>query len=337
MELVDLRRHLLAQFPDAFALSHAQAFKSLIRDIVVLFLLWQARYFLPSHPILWALVYIVWVGATGFSMWCLFVLGHDCSHGVFSSDNLINDIVGHVCHAPLLVPFWPWAKSHRLHHLHTNNVEQDHSWRPITRKWFEKLSPFVKKMRFTNWLLLSWPLYLLDESPLGSGNHFWPGSRLFSNTKERLQCIISDLSIILFLIILGQTYSLHDILLYYGAPWVVFSMWLAGVTYLHHTSKEVTYYHDSDWTFLQGALGTVDRSYGKWIEPLHHWIGSCHLVHHLFFNRLPHYHLKRVSEIVKSHLQLPLVDDKNVWQGFVESRDSCHIVANEGPVKYQQA
>ena len=39
-------------------------------------------------------------------------------------------IVGHICHAPLLVPFYPWAYSHKQHHRFHNHETKDmsHPW-----------------------------------------------------------------------------------------------------------------------------------------------------------------------------------------------------------------
>ncbi|CAF4800720.1 unnamed protein product, partial [Rotaria sp. Silwood1] len=38
----------------------------------------------------------------------LFVLGHDCGHGSFSSYQLLNDIMGTLLHTWILAPYYTW-------------------------------------------------------------------------------------------------------------------------------------------------------------------------------------------------------------------------------------
>lgn len=80
----------------------------------------------------------------GMFMSSLFVVGHDCGHGTFSNYTWINDIFGHVAHAPLMAPYWPWQKSHRQHHQYTSHIDKDrgHPW--ITEEYYNTVD-FIRR------------------------------------------------------------------------------------------------------------------------------------------------------------------------------------------------
>ena len=65
---------------------------------------------------------------------------------VFHHIQIVNDIVGHISHGLLLVPYWPWARSHRMHHMFHNDGAKDlsHWWfHPDMRELDEGAIPYV--------------------------------------------------------------------------------------------------------------------------------------------------------------------------------------------------
>lgn len=54
------------------------------------------------------------------------------------------------------------------------------------------------------------------------------------------------------------------------------------ITYLHHTSPSLPKYAPESWTYLRGALATVDRNLGPVLPYMFHHIVDLHVVHHLF-------------------------------------------------------
>ena len=86
-------------------------------------------------------------------------------------------------------------------------------------------------------------------------------------------------------------------------PWLVMSFWLFMVTYLQHHSEDGKLYTDDTYTFERGAFETVDRNYGKWINRMSHHMMDGHVVHHLFFTKVPHYRLEAATEALKKGME----------------------------------
>ena len=61
----------------------------------------------------------------GCFMLGLFQIGHDCGHGGFSSNILVNDIIGNFVHTILLWPYYPWKFTHHMHHANVNSLSKN--------------------------------------------------------------------------------------------------------------------------------------------------------------------------------------------------------------------
>ncbi|KAH7843119.1 hypothetical protein Vadar_012872 [Vaccinium darrowii] len=243
------------------------------RDVAVVFGLAAATAYLNSWlvwPLYWA--------AQGTMFWALFVLGHDCGHGSFSSNPKLNSVVGHILHSSILVPYHGWRISHRTHHQNHGHVENDESWHPVSfvviycfvslNQDFAVLIPFP---------MLAYPFYLWSRSPGKTGSHFHPNSDLFvpSEKKDVITSTICWTAMAALLVGLCFLIGPIPMLKLYFIPYWVFVMWLDFVTYLHHHGHEekLPWYRGKEWSYLRGGLTTLDRDYG-WISNIHHDIGT---------------------------------------------------------------
>jgi omega-3 fatty acid desaturase (delta-15 desaturase) len=272
----------------------------------------------------------------GTMFWALFVVGHDCGHGSFSKQKWLNNLIGHLSHTPILVPYHGWRISHRTHHANTGNIDTDESWYPVTESKYQQMPWYEKMMRF--YLpLLAYPLYLFKRSPGKKGSHFHPDSPLF-RPSERNDVITSTALWTMMVGGLGwltYTFGWMFLVKYYLGPYVVFVIWLDLVTFLHHTEPDLPWYRDSHWYFLKGALSTIDRDYG-FVNWIHHDIGT-HVAHHIFSN-MPHYHLKTATAAIQPLLgKYYRKASEPIWKSFWRSYLSCHFVPDQGAKVYYQS
>lgn len=276
---------------------------------------------------------------TGFLMWAVFVLGHDCGHGSFSRYKKVNSFFGHLLHSLILVPFHSWRISHRKHHKNTGNYEKDEIFYPMPESEYSGvpgIARFIyKELYFLTFLAL--PVYLLKGygNSMKNGSHFSLKSELF--TKEERPMVLLSLTcfstMMAFLGLCTYCFGFINVFIYYWIPYFIYCFWLLAVTFLHHTEPGATWYNTKNWNYVRGNLESIDRVYG-WLEHFHHDIGT-HVVHHLF-PAIPHYYLRDANAAVKPFLgQLHKVETKNPLEQLPESLrswKSAHVIPDKTDV-----
>jgi fatty acid desaturase len=242
------------------------------------------------------------------------VLGHESGHGVFSPSPLLNDTVGFLCHSALLTPYFAWQSTHRRHHIYANNLAKDHNYVPPKKEEYavslglsaETLNnitemtedaPILVLLRIILQQLFGWPFYLISNITASEGclyrpkseallgnSHYLPSSTLFRPEEAHL-ILASDIGILAVigaLYMIGCQIGFPALALLYIQPYLWCNHWIVAITFLHHTHPKLPRYDAEAWTFLRGALATVDRNLGWSGKHLLHNIADYHVIHHLF-------------------------------------------------------
>ncbi|WIA29186.1 hypothetical protein OEZ86_011697 [Tetradesmus obliquus] len=291
---------------------------------------------------------LYWI-AQGTMFWALFVVGHDCGHQSFSNNRDLNDLVGNIAHASILVPYHGWRVSHRKHHGNHGHVENDESWHPTTKSQIDEMEPMGRlgRLKFP-FPLFAFPFYLWARSPGKQGSHYDPNCDLFQPSEKRM-VLTSDAFMLGMLGLLAACTAKLGVLamfnLYFMPYWVNVA-WLDIVTYLHHhgpsdLKEKMPWYRGEQWSYLRGGLTTLDRDYGIF-NKIHHDIGT-HVVHHLF-PQIPHYHLEEATEAAKKVMgpyyrepeKSPGPIPTHLWEPLVRSFNNDHYVADTGDIVYYQ-
>jgi len=309
--------------------------------------------FLP----LWALY---WYAAGTIATGC-WVIAHECGHGAFSDNKLLQDTVGYLFHTALLVPYFSWQRSHAVHHSKTNHIFEGETHVPYTletgKGTLGKLSTmqkiFGKKLgeaiyganRVISHLVFGWPAYLVagvTGGPVrGLTNHFIPVKPFSTGDKNtelfpgvwKKKVWLSDIGIVGML---GVLYAwaanfgfLHMAAIYLG-PYVVTNCWLVLYTWLQHTDTDVPHFSGENWNFIKGAFMSIDRPYGPIFDFLHHRIGSTHVVHHIDCT-IPHYRAKAATEaIAKAFPEHYLYDPTPLPEALWRVATKCVAVEERG-------
>ncbi|KAJ3567933.1 hypothetical protein NP233_g6047 [Leucocoprinus birnbaumii] len=244
----------------------------------------QQTLVIAARCLTWCL-YFHWQGIAFAGLWCL---GHEAGHGTLSTYSWVNTSFGFV-----------------LHTKATMSMERDENYVPRTRseynlppqgkaqpmdyeEIFEEM-PLFTLGRMVLMQLLGMQSYLLHNSmgspmyPPGT-NHFSPSSPLFK-PHERRGIIASDIGLGVMACLLGMFYNhvgLAAFVKLYVVPYLLANHWIVMLTYLHHSDPTIPHYRNKEWSFLRGALATVDRPFLGWVGRYFlHNVSHDHDTHHL--------------------------------------------------------
>ncbi|KAL4080868.1 fatty acid desaturase-domain-containing protein [Scleroderma citrinum] len=322
---------------------------------------------------LWAL-YGFWTGLFATGLW---VIAHECGHQAFSESKFINNSVGWVLHSALGVPYHSWRITHAKHHASTGHMTQDQVFVPKTRsqlglpsfdptkedilgssiseevrrELWEALgdSPLGAMLGAAGYLLGGWPAYLIRNAsgqkryPKGT-NHFNPKAVMFA-PHQYDAVILSDIGILLWLGAVGTSiyvYGLPTVFRLYIVPYLWVNHWLVLITFLQHTDPLLPHYRAPEFTFVRGALATLDRNLLGDCGSIMGWIGAhatngiseTHVLHHVS-SKIPHYNAWEASAALHKRLEqagLKLQGAPGGWREVYRVFKECKFVEDEGNV-----
>lgn len=175
--------------------------------------------------------------------------------------------------------------------------------------------PIVQLAKLVAHQLAGWQMYLLFNVSAGPKSkqrqdgswtrvsHFEPTSAVF-RASEAVYIAISDVGLAITaygLYLAAQSVGWQTVCLMYLVPYMWVHHWLGksfcpppqkepatdrtppvAITYLHHNHPDVPHFDAESWTYVKGALATVDRDFGFVGRHLFHGIIDKHVIHHLF-------------------------------------------------------
>ncbi|KAJ5370254.1 Oleate hydroxylase FAH12 [Penicillium cataractarum] len=294
-------------------------------------------------------------GCVGVGIW---ILGHECGHGAFSAYPMLNDVVGWATHSLLMVPYFSWKITHARHHRYHCHIEKDTVFvPPIDEERESKVPTMIEKVKelfeetplYNAVALLShqifgWQFYLMFNVSAGSkslpekanspkplrNSHFDPLGSLFTDSQAHL-IAITDIGLLIVgstLYYLATQMGAWKIALLYVVPYFWVHHWLVAITYLHHTHPEVPHYDADAWTFVKGALSTVDRRFGFIGRHFFHEIIDYHVVHHLF-PKIPFYHAEEATNAIVPYLGDQYHLDEGLFiKSLVDTFTTCKVVSD---------
>ena len=243
----------------------------------------------------------------------LFMIQHDCSHGAFFRQRLLNSWVGRVAGVITMTPFDYWRRTHSIHHATTGNLDQRGMGDIDTltvREYFARSRWgrfWYRLYRHPAVIFGVGPAYLFilqHRIPVGflRSKDWGPWVSTMATNVGIAACaglLIWRIGLVPFLVIQSSIMVIA----------AAIGVWLF---YVQHQFERTRWEHTEEWDHTEAALfGSSHYALPKPLRWLTANIGVHH-VHHLC-SRIPFY---RLPEVLRNHPELAAVGRIGLWQSF---------------------
>ncbi|GMH45843.1 hypothetical protein BSKO_13806 [Bryopsis sp. KO-2023] len=309
---------VIKTFPkEVYELDHSRAWSALFLTVSGMVLGFTCVAVSP-----WYLLPFAWFLA-GTASTGLFVLGHDCGHGVFHEKKWVNDIIGHLVLTPLIYPFEPWRIMHNLHHLHTNKLHKDTGWHPLSVEEAVEHGPVVYNIIK---IFMGSPLRLFLSIVHWVKLHFNPAGF----TPKQLKKVCVSWAVCLAFAVgmwtwLTVTMGFWDgWFKFWFMPWIGYHFWMSTFTLVHHTAPHIPFRSEENYHGAQAKLGgTVHCDFPKWIQVMCHNI-NVHVPHHLSV-KIPFYHLEAATDSLRKNWGQYMTEGTINWRMMRNFLTEIHL------------
>ncbi len=145
---------------------------------------------------------------------------------------------------PLLYPFHAWRHVHNWHHTHTNSLELDTDWRPISEAVYHRM-PLRHRILYVSmrtWAVWAGSINYWVQSGLRPSHFPEEGDPPRSAPVDRVVVVAVGGA---YLTTLTYFTGWQGLLLYFVAPWFAIHGWFSITTLMHHSSEDIPYLPDT--------------------------------------------------------------------------------------------
>lgn len=281
----------------------------------------------------WPLCFLLAIPAAGFLV-RLFLIQHDCGHGAFFRNRLVNDWVGRVLGVFTLTPYDVWRKDHAMHHATAGNLDrrgEGGEIRTLTVQEYEAL-PRWRRVQYRLYrhpivmfaLGPTFVFVLCQRLPLGSMKAGWLPWASAMATNAAIAVIVVGM---MWLVGIGPFLLVHGPIMLLAAT---IGVWLF---YVQHQFDEVAWARSSNWDVHEAALH--GSSYYD-LPAVLRWFTAnigMHHIHHLN-SRIPYY---RLRQVLRDHPELGNVGRITLWQSLKLVRLSLWDEYQQRMVSFREA